>query len=59
MEKKFVVEIPKEDKALKAKFLKVMKEAQKEVKTIDELIDYLDVRGLKYDLYFEATENTT
>ena len=58
MDKRFVVQIPKEDEALKAKFLKVIKEAQKEVGTIEELIEYLDGRGLKYDLFFEATEHT-
>ena len=59
MIKKFVVQIPKEDTPLRTTFLEALRKAQTDkIGTIDKLIDYLDGRGLKYDLYFEATEDT-
>jgi len=59
---KFVIEIPKEDKEERAKFIVALRDVREMVDenkicAIEDLIVFLEGKGLRFPVYFEAIEN--
>ena len=59
---KFVIEIPKEDKEERAKFIEVLDDVhgrigEDRIDKIEDLIVFLEGKGLRFPVYFEAIEN--
>ena len=59
---KFVIEIPKEDKEERAKFIVALRDVREmvdenKIRVIEDLIVFLEGKGLRFPVYFEAIEN--
>ena len=59
---KFVIEIPKEDKEERAKFIVALRDVREmvdenKISAIEDLIVFLEGKGLRFPVYFEAIEN--
>tara|TARA_R110002020_G_scaffold113574_1_gene261410 strand:+ start:2107 stop:2313 length:207 start_codon:yes stop_codon:yes gene_type:complete len=59
---KFVIEIPKEDKEERAKFIVALGDVREmvdenKIRAIEDLIVFLEGKGLRFPVYFEAIEN--
>jgi|ETNvirome_6_1000_1030641.scaffolds.fasta_scaffold08760_1 hypothetical protein len=59
---KFVIEIPKEDKEERAKFIVALRDVREmvdenKIRAIEDLIVFLEGKGLRFPVYFEAIEN--